>query len=119
MTGSHWKDLFRAWSVLPKPVAVAPETIAAIKAQVREVRGPILLLGLTRQLMDTSDDLVAIDRSVEMVLNRAGAVRTVAGDWTGSAIAGGTKGAAPSGTSNAGSAVGNTVGVHITADARL
>ena len=44
---------------------------------------------------------------------------TVAGDWTGSAIAGGTKGAAPSGTSNAGSAVGNTVGVHITADARL
>ncbi len=82
MTGSHWNDLFRAWSVLPKPVAVPPEAIAAIKDEVRGVRGPLLLLGLTRQLMDASDDLIAIDRSIEMVLNRVGAVRTVAGEWT-------------------------------------
>lgn len=43
----------------------------------------------------------------------------VAGDWSASSIAGGTKSASPGGTSNAGSAAGNSVGVHITADARL
>lgn len=81
MAGNHWQDLFRAWSHLPKPVAVAPEAIAAVKAEVRGLSGPILLLGLTRQLMDTSDDLIAVDQNTRMVLGEARAVRIVAGDW--------------------------------------
>src|SRR5207237_1840990 len=44
--------------------------------------GPVLLLGLTRQLMDASNDLIVIDRSVEMIRDHSGAVRAVAADWT-------------------------------------
>jgi SAM-dependent methyltransferase len=61
---------------------VAPEAIEAVKSEVRGLNGPILLLGLTRPLMDASNDLIAIDRSVEMIRNASGAVRAVAADWT-------------------------------------
>jgi len=86
MTAGHWQDLFRAWSALPKPVGVSADVIAAIKAEVRGLDGPILLLGLTRQLMDTSKDLIAIDRSIgiakdRMQTNAAG--RIAVGDWMG------------------------------------
>lgn len=85
MTGKHWQDLFRAWAGLPKPVAVAPEVIAAIKAEVRGSSGPTLLLGLTRALMDTNSDLVAIDRSAGLAVERSRtetSARILVGDWT-------------------------------------
>lgn len=85
MTRAHWHDLFRAWAGLTKPVGVSPEIVAAIKAEVRGLNGPMLLLGLTRPLMDTSHDLVAIDRSAALAAERSRsepAARILVGDWT-------------------------------------
>jgi SAM-dependent methyltransferase len=85
MSTNHWHELFRAWSRLPTPVRVADEVIAAIKAEVSGVTGPILVLGLTAGLLDAGSDITAIDQSRAVVGdlwpgNTPGR-RVVIGDW--------------------------------------
>jgi SAM-dependent methyltransferase len=67
MSTDHWRSLFRAWSTLPTPVRVASEVIDGIKAEVADVRGPILLLGMTSGLLDAAADVTAIDQSSRLV----------------------------------------------------
>src|ERR1700694_4202662 len=85
MSTNHWDNLFRAWSTLPTPVRVASEVIDAIKAEVADVHGPILLLGMTSGLFDAGADITAIDQSSRLVgdLWRANAPgrQAVIGDW--------------------------------------
>lgn len=84
MTDKHWQKMFHAWTGLQKPVAVSEEVIAAIKSEVSGLSGRTLLLGLTKALMDTNTDLVAIDRSAGLALERSrseAAARILVGDW--------------------------------------
>jgi SAM-dependent methyltransferase len=71
--------------MLPTPVRAASEAIAGIKAEVAEVRGPILLLGMTSGLLDAGADITAIDQSRKLVGDlwpgNAPGRRAVIGDW--------------------------------------
>jgi SAM-dependent methyltransferase len=85
MSTNHWQGLFRAWSTLQTPVRVASEVIDGIKAEVADVRGPILLLGMTSGLLDASADITAVDQSSKLVGDlwpgNAPGRRAVIGDW--------------------------------------
>jgi SAM-dependent methyltransferase len=85
MSTNHWHSLFHAWSNLSTPVRVSADAIASIKAEVAEVTGPILVLGLTSGLMDAGSDITAVDQSRTLVDdfwpgNTPGR-RVVVGDW--------------------------------------
>jgi SAM-dependent methyltransferase len=85
MSTNHWHSLFQAWSNLSTPVRVSADAIASIKAEVVEMTGPILVLGLTAGLMDAGTDITAVDQSRTLVGelwpgNTPGR-RAVVGDW--------------------------------------
>jgi SAM-dependent methyltransferase len=85
MSTNHWHGLFNAWSKLATPVRVSAEVIAAIKAEVAEVTGPMLVLGLTSGLMDAGPDITAVDQSRTLVdrlwSGNTPGRRAVVGDW--------------------------------------
>ena len=85
MSTNHWDGLFRAWSTLPTPVRVASQVIDAIKAEVADVRGRILLLGMTSGLFDAGADITAIDQSSRLVgdlwQGNAPGRQAIVGDW--------------------------------------
>jgi SAM-dependent methyltransferase len=85
MSTTHWHRLFQAWSNLSTPVRVSADAIASIKAEVAEVTGPILLLGLTSGLMDAGSDITAVDQSHVLVSDlwpgNTRDRRAVVGDW--------------------------------------
>jgi SAM-dependent methyltransferase len=84
MSIDHWNHLFQAWSRLARPERASPVALAAIKAQIAAVQGPVLLLGMTEGLFDAAPDLTAIDRSETVASDRrhsAPGRRVVVGDW--------------------------------------
>ena len=85
MSTDHWRGLFRAWSTLPTPVRVASEAIDGIKAEVADISGPVLLLGMTSGLLDAAADITAIDQGSKLVGDlwpgNAPGRRAVVGDW--------------------------------------
>ncbi len=84
MSFDHWHQLFLAWSRLAKPGQASPVALAAIKAQIAAVRGPVLLLGMTEGLFDAAADLTAIDQNETLARDRrqgAPGRRVVVGDW--------------------------------------
>src|SRR3981081_2648036 len=85
MITNHWHGLFHAWSNLSTPVRASADAIASIKAEVAEVTGPILVLGLTSGLIDTGSDITAVDQSRTLVKDlwpgNTAKRRVVIGDW--------------------------------------
>lgn len=85
MSTTHWHSLFQAWSNLSTPTRVSADAIASIKAEVAELTGPILVLGLTSGLMDAGSDITAVDQSRTLIDDlwpgNAPGRRAVVGDW--------------------------------------
>src|SRR3979409_250990 len=67
MSTNHCLRLFQAWSNLVTPTRASADAIASIKAEVAEMTGPILVLGLTAGLMDAGTDITAVDQSRTLV----------------------------------------------------
>jgi hypothetical protein len=85
MTRNHRREYHRAWSRLTPPWRPHPDVIAAVRRQIGDRPGRTLLLGVTPELADISQDLVALDRNAAMVANvwpgNTAARRAVVGDW--------------------------------------
>jgi SAM-dependent methyltransferase len=85
MSMDHRKEYHRAWSQLTPPLRPHPEAVAAVSAQIGDRLGRTLLLGVTPELADISDDLVAIDRNHSMVQHvwpgNTASRRAIVGDW--------------------------------------
>src|SRR5437016_2873767 len=85
MSRDHRTEYYRAWSQLTPPLRPHPEAVAAIRAQIRDRLGRTLLLGVTPELADISDDLVAMDRNHSMVQHvwpgNTVLRRAIVGDW--------------------------------------
>jgi SAM-dependent methyltransferase len=85
MSMDHRREYHRAWSKLTPPLRPHPEAVAAIRAQIRDRPGRTLLLGVTPELADISDDLVAVDRNHSMVQHvwpgNTASRRAIVGDW--------------------------------------
>ncbi len=79
------REYHLAWSKLTPPLRPHPEGIAAVRAQIGDRPGRTLLLGVTPELADISNDLVAIDRNYSMVQHvwpgNTASRRAVVGDW--------------------------------------
>lgn len=85
MTKNHWKDYYRAWSQLTPPLRPHPQVVAAVTAEIGDAPGRTLLLGVTPELADIADDLVAVDRNHPLVSHvwpgNTTARRAMVGDW--------------------------------------
>jgi SAM-dependent methyltransferase len=85
ITRNHWKDYYRAWSQLTPPLRPHPQVVAAVAAEIGDTPGRTLLLGVTPELADIADDLVAVDRNYSLVSHvwpgNTQARRAMVGDW--------------------------------------
>jgi hypothetical protein len=88
MTRIHWKDYYRAWPQLTPPLRPHPQVVAAVTAEIGDASGRTLLLGVTPELADIADDLVAVDRNHPLVSHvwpgNTAARRAMVGDWLNS-----------------------------------
>jgi SAM-dependent methyltransferase len=85
MSTSHWDKLYGAWSRLQTPVRVQDEVVSAIRRQIADRPGRVLLLGVTGGLTDIRPDVFALDRDEASIRDRwpgDGPARcAVMGDW--------------------------------------
>jgi hypothetical protein len=85
MSTSHWDKLYSAWSRLQTPVRLQDEVISAVKQQIADRPGRVLLLGLTHGLTDILPGVIALDRDETSVRDRwpeeGSPRRAVVGDW--------------------------------------
>jgi SAM-dependent methyltransferase len=84
MEVNHRTRYHAAWSKLTPPLRPHPQSVAVMRELVGR-GGPTLLLGVTPELADISDDLVAIDRNLSMVEHiwpgNTSSRRAMVGDW--------------------------------------
>jgi SAM-dependent methyltransferase len=85
MSRDHRREYYRAWSRLTPPWRPHLEVIEAVKQQIGDQAGRTLLLGVTPELANILDDLVALDRNYSMVVHvwpgNTSARRAAVGDW--------------------------------------
>jgi SAM-dependent methyltransferase len=85
MNRDHRREYYRAWSLLTPPLRPHQQVVEAVRQQIGDQPGPTLLLGVTPELADISEDLVALDRNHSMVQHvwpgNTAARRAVVGDW--------------------------------------
>jgi SAM-dependent methyltransferase len=85
MEVNHRSRYHAAWSKLTPPLRPHPQSVAVMRELIGARAGPTLLLGVTPELADISDDLVAIDRNFSMVQHvwpgNTASRRAVVGDW--------------------------------------
>jgi hypothetical protein len=67
MSRNHRREYHQAWSRLTPPLRPHPDVIAAVRREIGDRPGRTLLLGVTPELADMSNDLVAVDRNETMV----------------------------------------------------
>lgn len=94
MSKIHWKDYYRAWPQLTPPLRPHPQVVAAVKAEIGDAPGRTLLLGVTPELADIADDLVAVDRNHTLVSHvwpgNTATRRAMVGDWLNANFAAGS-----------------------------
>jgi SAM-dependent methyltransferase len=82
---SHWRSFHRGWSKLEAPLRPNAEIIEGVIARVGDRDRRVLLLGVTPELALAFENLVAVDKSAEMIANiwpgDGPARRVIAGDW--------------------------------------
>jgi SAM-dependent methyltransferase len=66
-SANHWDRFYRCWSRLRAPLRPDPDIVAAFKSVLGEPHGRTLLLGVTPELAFGDRDLVAVDRSQDMI----------------------------------------------------
>jgi SAM-dependent methyltransferase len=85
MSRDHRREYHRAWSRLTPPWRPHPEVIAAVRQQIGDRAGRTLLLDVTPELADISQDVTALDRNYSMVVHvwpgNTAARRAIVGDW--------------------------------------
>jgi SAM-dependent methyltransferase len=85
MAKDHRRDYHQAWSQLTPPLRPHPDVVAAIKQQLTQHPGRVLLLGVTPELADIAAELVAVDVNDSMVAHiwpgNTAARSAVVGDW--------------------------------------
>lgn len=67
MPTNHWLSFHERWARLRAPLRPNAEIVAAFKAALGDATGRVLLLGVTPELADLADELVAVDRSQPMI----------------------------------------------------
>ncbi len=84
-TSQLWGEYYRAWSQLTPPLRPNHEVVSGVKALIGQTPGRTLLLGVTPELADIAEDVIAIDRNYSMVTNiwpgNTRGRRVVVGDW--------------------------------------
>jgi len=82
---SHWRSYHRGWSKLEAPLRPNADIIEGVIARVGDRDRRVLLLGVTPELALAFENVVAVDKSAQMIANIwAGdgpARRAVEGDW--------------------------------------
>lgn len=66
---NHWDRFHRHWRLLAPPLRPNAEIVAAFSAALGEPSGRCLLLGVTPELAFDDRDLVAVDRSGDMIIH--------------------------------------------------
>ena len=85
MSSSHWNEFHRRWGRVKAPLRPNAEIVDAFKAALAGRTGRVLLLGVTQELADIGDELVAVDLSEGMIANvwpgDTARRRALRGDW--------------------------------------
>lgn len=85
MAHDHQTIYHRAWSQLGPPLRPPADVVIAIREQIKNKPGRVLLLGVTPELADVASDLVAVDRNFSMVTNvwpgNTVSRSAIVGDW--------------------------------------
>lgn len=81
----HWDGLRRRWSALRPPQRPHPDAVAAIVSVAGGRGTPVLQLGVTPELAEAFDSVVAVDKSAAMIRHLwpgdTNSRRAVEGDW--------------------------------------
>ncbi|PWT89565.1 MAG: methyltransferase type 11 [Proteobacteria bacterium] len=85
MSRDHRRDYHLAWPLLTSPARPHPNVVAAVREQIKDCPGRVLLLGVTPELADVAPDLIALDRNASMVEHvwpgNTARRRVLVGDW--------------------------------------
>jgi SAM-dependent methyltransferase len=85
MNRDHRREYHRAWSNLTPPWRPHPDAVTAVRREIADRSGRILLLGVTPELADIAPDLVALDRNHSMVVHvwpgNTPTRHAIVGDW--------------------------------------
>jgi SAM-dependent methyltransferase len=65
--GKHWTAFQRAFFLMRPPLRPDADVVAAFRELTRGCAEPMLLLGVTPELADLSEDLTALDRTQDMI----------------------------------------------------
>ncbi len=81
----HWQVYYRTWTQLTPPLRPHAQVVAGVREQIQGIEGRTILLGVTPELADIRDDLVAVDRNISMIAHvwpgNTARRRAVAADW--------------------------------------
>ena len=85
MTTSHWNEFHRRWARIKAPLRPNAEIVEAFETALAGHTSRVLLLGVTQELADLGNELVAVDRSAGMIENvwpgDLARRRALLGDW--------------------------------------
>jgi SAM-dependent methyltransferase len=85
MSASHWSEYHAKWRRLGPPLRPPLEVVSAMRSALSSDSGPTLLLGVTPELCDVSERVIAVDRSEGMIggiwPGNTPARRALCADW--------------------------------------